>query len=272
MDSSMFTGFTGGYSPSQPSSQSAQASMTPSPKKTSTEKPESHGVLPVTVKAYREHMESCEKDTITIYDLPAAKVVLVGVVKSCDVKPTNHSVLLDDQSGLIYAQNFQHNRKEVSEGDVVRVVATPRPAAGDDAIVSVINLTVIPEEEAAEAIGFHLIQSCLAQCQTSLRGVPMEGLTPAKVEAQTARPGAAAATQSPVKAGGADLAGDALQNAIKDCIRGFPKSEEGFAVTRIADALAKSAKPAVVKTTIDEMVEDGSLFNVEDGFVLLSEE
>jgi hypothetical protein len=265
------SGFTGGYSPSQPSSQPVQASMTPSPKKTSTDKPESHGVLPVTVKAYREHMESCEKDTIMIYDLPAAKVVIVGVVKSCDVKPTNHSVLIDDQSGLIYAQNFQHNRKEVSAGDVVRVVATPRPAAGDDAIVSVINLTVIPEDEAAEAIGFHLIHSCLAQCQTSARGVPMDDLTPAKAEAQTARPGAAA-TQSPVKSGGADLAGAALQTAIKDCIRGFPQTEEGFAITRIADALAKSAKPALVKATIDEMVEDGSLFTIDEGFVLCSED
>jgi hypothetical protein len=245
--------------------------MTPSPKKTSTEKPEAHGVLPVTNKAFREHMDSCEKDTITMYGLPAAKVVIVGTVKSCDVKPTNHSILIDDNTGLVHAQNFQHNRREVSVGDVVRIVATPRPAVGGDALVSIINLSVIPDDEAAEAMGFHLIQSCLAQCQTSARGVPMDDLTPEKEGSQTARPGAVPETQSPVKAGSAELTGAALQNAIKDCIRGFPAAESGFAVTRIADALAKSAKPAVVKATIDEMTEDGLLFTVDDGFVLLSE-
>jgi hypothetical protein len=261
--------FQGGYSPTQPSSQSAQA-VTPSPKKTPTDKPEAHGVLPVTNKAYSEHMDSCEKDTISMYGLPATKVVMVGVVKSCEVKATNITVTVDDTTGLVYAQNFQHNRKEVSEGDVVRVVAQPRPAQGADAYVAVINLTVIPEDEAAEAVGFHMIQSCLAQCQTSARGVPMDDLTPEKEGTQTARQGAPE-TQSPVKAGSAELTGEALQNAIKACIRGWPEAEEGFAVTRIADALAKSAKPTLVKKTIDEMVEDGSLFNVDEGFVLLSE-
>jgi hypothetical protein len=245
--------------------------MTPSPKKSTTDKPEAHGVLPVTVKAYREHMESCEKDTITIFGLPATKVVIVGEVKSCDVKPTNHSVVLDDQTGLIHAQNFQTNRKEVSAGDIVRVVATPRPASGADAIVSVINLSVIPDEEAAEAVGFHMIQSCLAQCQASARGVPMDDLTPAKVEAQTSRPGASA-TQSPVKAASADLTGEALKKAITECIKGFPATEEGFSITRIADALSKSAKPALVKSTIDEMLDGGSLFLVDDGFVLPTED
>merc|ERR1719159_1246713 len=260
----------GGYSPSQPSSQPAQTSMTPSPKKPSGDKPEAHGVLPVTIKGYRDHMDSCEKDTIAMYGLPAAKVVIVGVVKSCDAKPTNHSVLVDDNSGLIYAQNWQHNRKEVSAGDVVRVIATPRPAAGADAVVSVINLSVIPDDEAAEAMGFHMIQSCLAQCQTSMRGVPMD-LTPEKEGAQTIRTGGAPETQSPVKASSVELTGPALQKAIQECIRGFPDSEEGYAITRIADALAKSAKPALVKKTIEEMTEDGSLFTVEEGFVLSSE-
>lgn len=274
MDFSGFSqGFTqqGGYSPSQPSTQQQTGSMTPSPKKPSGDKPEAHGVLPVTIKAYRENMDSCEKDTITMYGLPASKVVIVGVVKSCEVKPTNHSVLVDDNSGLVHAQNFQHNRKEVSAGDVVRVVATPRPAAGSDAIVSVINLTVIPDDEAAEAMGFHMIQSCLAQCQTSARGVPMDDLSPEKEGAQTIRPGAAPETQSPVKASSVELTGQALQKAIQDCIRGFPDAEEGYAITRIADALAKSANPALVKKTIDEMTEDGSLFTVEEGFVLSSE-
>merc|ERR1719515_692889 len=143
------------------------------------------------------------------------------------MKPTNLTVVVDDNTGSIHAQNFQHNRKEVSEGDVVRIVATPRPKVGDDAIVSVINLSVINAEEAAEAIGFHLIQSCLAQCQASARGVPMDDLT--------------------------------------------PESEEGYAVTRIADSLSKSAKPGLVKTTIDEMVEDGSLFELDKGFVLTTD-
>jgi hypothetical protein len=263
----------GGYSPTQPgASQPTQSFMTPSPKKSSSEKPEAHGVLPVTIKAYREHMDSCEKDTVTIFGLPAAKVVVVGVVKSCDIKATSSTFVVDDNTGLVKAQNWQHNRKEVSEGQVVRVVAAPRPASGADANLSVIHCSVIPEHEAAEAMGFHMIQSCLAQCQTSARGVPMDDLTPEKEGAQTIRPGVAPATQSPVKASGAELTGAALQNAIKDCIRGFPTTEEGFAVTRIADALAKSAKPALVKSAIDEMVEDGSLFNVEDGFVLLSED
>jgi hypothetical protein len=197
---------------------------------------------------------------------------MVGVVKSCDVKPTNHTVVIDDHTGLVHAQNFQHNRKEVSEGDVVRVVAQPRPQVGADAFVAVINLCVVPEDEAAEAMGFHMIQSCLAQCQTSARGVPMDDLTPAKQEAQTVRTGVPAETQSPVKAGNVELTGAALQKAIKDCIRGFPAADEGFAVTRIADALAKSAKPALVKKTIDEMTEDGSLFYADEGFVLPSEE
>jgi hypothetical protein len=273
MDTFTFSGgFQGGYSPSQPSSQPAQTSMTPSPKKSTTEKPEAHGVLPVTAKAYREHMDSIEKDNITMYGLPAAKVVIVGVVKSCDMKPTNLTVVVDDNTGSIHAQNFQHNRKEVSAGDVVRIVATPRPKVGDDAIVSVINLSVINAEEAAEAIGFHLIQSCLAQCQASARGVPMDDLTPEKEEAVRsplkAEPGAVKAEPGTVKA---ELMGADLQTAIRECIRGFPQSEEGYAVTRIADSLSKSAKPALVKTTIDEMVEDGSLFEVDKGFVLTTD-
>jgi len=209
-------GFSGGYpSPSQPLSQPAQTqSMTPSPKKSSADKPEAHGVLPVTIKAYREHMDSVEKDTITMYGLPATKVVVVGVVKSCEVKPTNHSYLIDDNSGLVYAQHFQHNRKDLSAGDVVRVVAAPRPSAGADAILSVINVVVIPDDEAAEAMGFHMIQSCLAQCQTSMRGVPMD-LTPEKEGAQTIRTGAAPETQSPVKASSGELTGEALQKAIR---------------------------------------------------------
>jgi len=274
MDFSFGSSFTGGYSPSQPLSQpAASASMTPSPKKPSTDKPEAHGVLPVTAKAYIEHMESCEKDTITMYGLPAYKVVLVGIVKSCEEKPTNINVLIDDQTGLVYAQNFQTNRKPLSVGDVVRVVAQPRPASNGDAIVAAINFSVIQDDEAADAIGFHLIQSCLAQCQASAKGVPMDDLTPEKGEAQTARP-AAPVAQSPAKAGAeksAELAGEALMEAIKVCIRGLPQSEECFAVSRIADALAKSAKPAAVKTTIDEMVEDGSLFYAQDGFVSLTE-
>jgi len=270
MDFSSFGSFTGGYSPaSQPAPAS---SMTPSPKKTPTEKPEKHGVLPLTIKAYREHLESCEKDTITIYGLPAEKVVLVGVVKGCEVKPTKTTIVIDDNTGLVHAQNFQHNRKEVAAGEVVRVVAAPRPMEGGDAIASIINLSVIPEDEAAEAIGFHMIQSCLAQCQTSTRGVPMDDLTPEKNEAQTARAGAAPETLSPQKAGSAELAGDALQDAIKECMRGFPKSEEGYAVTRIVDALAKSAKAAVVKSTIEKMTEDGSLFVAEEGFVMSTED
>merc|ERR1712023_452526 len=102
----------------------------------------------------------------------------------------NHTVLVDDNTGLVYTQNFQHNRKEVSEGDVVRVVAAPRPASGADAMLGVINLSVIPADEAAEAMGFHMIQSCLAQCQASARGVPMD-LTPEKEGAQTIRTGGA---------------------------------------------------------------------------------
>merc|ERR1719240_1956708 len=113
MDFSGFGGFTqGGYSPSQPASQPAQASMTPSPKKSPTEKPEAHGVLPLTIKAYREHMDSCEKDTISIYGLPAAKVVMVGVVKSCEVKPTNMTVLVDDSTGLVYGRTSRAPAKK----------------------------------------------------------------------------------------------------------------------------------------------------------------
>merc|ERR1719375_695854 len=69
-----------------------------------------------------------------------------------------------------------------------------------------------------------------------------------------AEPGAVKAEPGTVKA---ELMGADLQTAILECIRGFPQSEEGYAVTRIADSLSKSAKPAAVKTTIDEMVEDG---------------
>ena len=61
-------------------------------------------VLPVTAKAYREHMDSIEKDNITMYGLPAAKVVIVGVVKSCDMKPTNLTVVVDDNTGSLFRQ------------------------------------------------------------------------------------------------------------------------------------------------------------------------
>ena len=40
-------------------------------------------VLPVTAKAYREHMDSIEKDNITMYGLPAAKVSSIGF--SCSI-------------------------------------------------------------------------------------------------------------------------------------------------------------------------------------------
>merc|ERR1719359_1231484 len=107
----------------------------------------------------------------------------------------------------------------------------------------------------------------------------MDDLTPEKEEAVRsplkAEPGAVKAEPGTVKAEPgsvkAELTGADLQTAILECIRGFPQSEEGYAVTRIADSLSKSAKPAAVKTTIDEMVEDGSLFEVDKGFVLTTD-
>lgn len=240
--------------------------LTPSPKK-ATEASDEHGVLPVTARLLLDNTASVQKNNkISLYGLPAARVVVLGKVEAANENGTHALYTVNDETGSLQVQNYQDFIvAKPSVGDAVRVVGEVRKA-GDAVSLSAINMSVLPEAEYAAAIGFHRIQVVLAECHAVQSTPKMERLTPEKPEALTK-----VELQVPIKAelGASDnghLSGDELQGAIVKHLKGLApevrNNEAGVAVAKVAAGLG--VKLEAVQAAIGDMIADGLIYTTVD--------
>jgi hypothetical protein len=247
---------------STPLSQPAPMSQTqtPSPKK-AAEPLEEHGVLPVTARLLAENAATVQSNKVSLYGLPAGRVVVLGKVVTADENGTHALYTLNDETGTVQVQNYQGFLvAKPAVGDALRVVGEVRKA-GDDVSVSVINLSVLPEAEYAAALGFHQIQVVLAECHAVNSAPKMEALTPQKQEVSTK------VEQVTIKAElGSSLSGDELQAAIVKHFQGLApevrSSEAGVSVAKVAAGLG--VKLSAVQGVIGSMVADGLVYTTVD--------
>jgi RPA family protein len=243
--------------------------MSSTPTATSTPKKaldprEEHGVLPVTASLLAS--SPVEKQSVMLYGLPASRVVVVGKVEAADETGTHVLYTVNDETGSVQVQNYQDFTDKATTGDCVRVVAEVRGSAGE-VMLSAINLSVLPEAEAAAAMGFHRIQVVLAECQVAKASPKMELFTPEKVEAKAevkaeAKVEVKAELASPAKGKMSEDVPQAIVDHLEKIGGDNRENHPGLLPAEIANALSLPIEQ--VKTTVAELLEDGTLVNTID--------
>jgi hypothetical protein len=236
------------------------ASQTP---KKALESREEHGVLPVTAKLLADNVAALSKTSITLYGLPANRVVMVGKVESAEESGTHSAYTVDDETGSVLVKNYQDFIEvKPTKGDYVRLVGEVRAEAGEVAL-SAINMTVLPEAEAPAAMGFHRIQVVVAECHVAKTSPKMELFTPEKTEVKAeAKVEVKAERPSPVKSKPA--ASEDIPQAIVDFLEKINGNADHPGTTHAELAKELSLSLADVKKATEGLLDDGTLYTTID--------
>jgi hypothetical protein len=242
---------------------SQAGASTPSPKKgqQAGDKRETHGVLPMTMQMYLQATAASYSSdhTIDVYGLKASKVSLVGWVQKAEETPTYSEYTVHDKTGVVTVQNYMTHGDKPKEGEVIRVVGTPR----DGGVISAINLAV----QADNAwVGFHRLQAVVVQCQAGGNAAPAPlDYSPVKAEAP------APAQSGAVKMEPGLSLPDQIKASIKHKLKFGSNNGMGVNIADICEVLrGKTAEPEVRKKIAD-LCNEGVLFETDENFVNLTE-
>lgn len=248
---------------SQMSFSSSPATQTP---KKALDPREEHGVLPVTASLLADAAGSYEKTKVTLYGLPAGRVVVVGKVEAADATGTHSLYTVNDETGSVKVQDYQDFTDKAKTGDYVRVVGEVRGST-DEVVLSAINMSVLPEAEAPAAMGFHRIQVVLTECQAAKASPKMELFTPEKVESKVevkaeAKVEVKAERTSPVKSKAVEDVPQAIVDHLEKVGGDNPANAQGLTAAQLATALKLPADQ--VKAAVAAMLDEGSLYTTVD--------
>jgi len=232
-------------------------------------------VLPTTIRAIEKAIEKKTDVDVTFYGTEPGMLLLVAVVESVEQDGLHLEMMLNDSTGRIKAKHFATDNDNMLQGIEVGkyLQVSGQLRTSPAAHISVTNARAV---RSADDISFHMIESAHAalRLQTPARAAKAQLMevtlptnptapTPAPVSFSTPAPAAAA----PASAGAST--GDA-KASVKALLEKNAAVESGLSVKDICAQLGSSE--AAVKSALDQLMEDGDVFNTidDDHFGVLS--